>query len=102
MINRIESGEIIDAIDRKYKEPEKLSFLSTEDTFTIYKKHKLARINLDEIYGLLDANIHLINEERSTYDIIAECLLNKLKKKKKPFPDLKAIPKQKLEKMNNH
>lgn len=93
MFNRIETTEIINAIEMKYDKHEELSFYSDGDSFTIYRKNKLARLSLNEILDVLDRNFNLLNESRSKYDLVAEYLLNKLHKKKKPFPDIKELPK---------
>lgn len=88
MQNRTETLEIITAIDKKIPEPEKMSILFSENSFTIYQNHKLAKASVEEVQRVLKQNTALLSEERTKYDIIAEYLLNKLNSKNMPYPDI--------------
>jgi len=91
MLNGTETIEIINAIDRKNDHGEKLSFLATDDTFSVYKKNKLLRITAREMLKVINMNAQLLTKERNQFDLVAEYILNKLNKSEKPFPDVKEL-----------
>ncbi|GEM_PF-3205791 len=100
MLNRIETNELIDAIDRKCDKSEKLSFLATAEKITVYRKNKRAQVTMEEIGEILEKNHSLLNEERSQFDLVAEFLINQLHKKNKPYSDLMDIRKYLEEETN--